>query len=152
MTTVNYSNRQIDISLFPAKNSDKIPLLGLRPSPMVITGKLKASQNYLRVLLSSAGERKENSNFGSNLFNIFKTSNISYPIQIIQNFSIQNLLVLKWFKERYNKQTPIDEKIRKVDLLNYNIQPGGQIILELKLHTEAGETEDIHLPVKWQKT
>jgi hypothetical protein len=151
-TTTNYSNRLIDLSLFPEKTSESPVNLGIRPIPLVITGKLKASQNYIRILLSDVGERKENKLFGSTLYSSFKTTNISFPVQIYQIFSSQNLLVLKWIKERYNDQTPLDERIEKVELINYGVQPGGQIILDIKLYTQAGETAEIHLPVKWQKT
>jgi hypothetical protein len=152
MTTTNYSNRLVDLSIFPSKVGDRPTLLGIRPTPLVITGKLKASQNYLKTLLADIGERKEDPYFGSQLYSSFKTTNISFPVQIQQIFSSQNLLVLKYIKERYNDQTPLDEKISTVELINYAIQPGGQIILEMKLYTEAGETADIHLPVRWQKS
>lgn len=152
MITSNYSNRLIDLSLFPAKTGDSPVKLSLRPIPLVVTGKLKASQNYIKTLLSDIGERKEEPLYGSTLYSGLKSSNISFPVQILQIFSSQNLLVLKWIKERYNNQTPIDEKIDKVELMEYALQPGGQIILDLKLYTQAGETADIHLPVKWQKT
>ena len=40
MITKNYSGRKIDLSLFPEKIGDAPATMGLRPSPLVITGKL----------------------------------------------------------------------------------------------------------------
>jgi hypothetical protein len=150
-TTTNYSNRSLDLSIFPLKKTEKPSSLGLRPTVLVITGKLKASQNYIKALLSNIGERKEDESFGSTLMSDIKSSNISFPIQIQQSFSSQNLFVLRWIKKQYNETTPLDERIKKAELINYSIQPGGKVFLDIKLYTEAGEVADIHLPVTWNK-
>ena len=97
-TTVNYSGRKVDIALFGSTTSGIAIEMGMRPRALAITGKLKASQNYIKTLLSMVGERKEDSTYGSSLIPSLLASNISFPIQIQQAFSIQNALVLKWIK------------------------------------------------------
>ena len=147
--TKNYFNRKIDIALFGETESGVPVSMGTRPVSLVITGKLKASQNYLRVMLSNLGERKEDINFGSTLIKNFRSNNIAFSSEIEQIFLIENVLVLKWIQERYNGDTPEDERIDNVKLLNYDIQSGGRVILNLELTTVAGESALFHLPVVW---
>jgi hypothetical protein len=148
-TTKNYFNRKLDIALF-GETISGVPInMGTRPTSLVITGKLKASQNYLRVLLSNLGERKENELMGSTLIKNIKSGNVSFSSEVEQIFLIENVLVLKWIKERYTDDIPDDERIDNVKLLNFDIQPGGQVILNLSLTTVAGETSAVHLPIVW---
>lgn len=148
-TTKNYFNRKVDIALFGETDSGKPIDMGTRPISLVISGKLKASQNYLRVMLSNLAERKEDPLFGSTLIKNFRSNNIAFSSEIEQIFLIENVLVLKWIKERYNNNTPQDEQIDSVQLLNYDIQPGGRVILNLELTTVAGESAAFHLPIVW---
>ena len=148
-TTKDYFNRKLDIALF-GETTSGVPInMGTRPVSLVITGKLKASQNYLRVLLSNLGERKENPLMGSILIKNIRSGNIAFSSEIEQIFLIENVLVLKWIKERYTNDIPNDERIDNVKLLNYAIQSGGRVILDLSLTTVAGETSAIHLPIIW---
>lgn len=148
-TTKNYFNRKLDIALFGETTSGTPIGMGTRPVSLVITGKLKASQNYLRVLLSNLAERKESPLMGSTLIRNIRSGNIAFSSEIEQIFLIENVLVLKWIKERYTDGVPDDERIDNVKLLNYAIQPGGQVILNLNLTTVAGETSVVHLPIIW---
>jgi hypothetical protein len=148
-TTKNYFNRKIDVALFGETSSGNAINMGTRPVSLAITGKLKASQNYLRTFLSNLGERKEAPLFGSTLIKNFKSNNIAFTAEIQQIFLVENVLVLKWIKERYNQDVPDDERIDNVILLNYAIQPGGKVILNLQLTTVAGESVAFHLPVVW---
>jgi hypothetical protein len=148
-TTKDYFNRKLDIALF-GETVSGVPIdMGTRPTSLVITGKLKASQNYLRVMLSNLGERKEDSLLGSTLIKNLKSSNIAFTSEIQQIFLIENVLVLKWIKERYNNDVPNDERIDNVKLKNFSIQPGGKVILDLELTTVAGESLPFHLPIIW---
>lgn len=150
-TTVNYTGRKVDIALFGLTNSGTPIDLGLRPTALAITGKLKASQNYIKTLLSQLSERKEDPTYGSGFVSSLKSRNITFPIQITQAFSSANLLVLKYLKDFYDSSVPLDERIDKVDLLNYSIEPGGKISLTLQLYTQAGETYVFYLPVAWSR-
>ena len=151
-TTTNYSGRKVDIALFGSTPSGAAIEMGMRPTALAITGKLKASQNYIRTLLSMVGERKEDGTYGSELIQSLLSTNISFPIQIQQAFSIQNALVLKWIKSLYTDATALDEQIDTVALLDYSIQPGGKVSLSLQLSTLAGETASFYLPVAWSTT
>lgn len=148
-TTKNYFNRKIDIALFGETTSGSAVNMGTRPQSLAITGKLKASQNYIRIFLSSLGERKESPLLGSTLIKNFRSNNIAFAAEIQQIFLVENVLVLKWIKERYNQDIPEDERIDNVILLNYAIQPGGKVTLNLQLTTVAGESVAFHLPVVW---
>ena len=148
-TTINYSNRLVDISLFNERDADNVSNLGVRPQSLVITGKLKASQNYLRILLSNIGERKEEPLLGSDIVSIFKSSNFSFMSQVTQNFSIANLKTVNYIKSKYTKNTPVDEKIDKVEVINLKFTAGGKISLHLVLYTQLAEIHDFYLPVTW---
>lgn len=152
MTTVDYTNRSVDLALFGLSENGAAIDMGVRPMALAITGKLKASQNYIRALLSSVGERKEDPTFGSGLISDMKSSNISFPIQIDQAFAIQNASVLKWMKDLYDSSIPDDEQVKSTKLLSYSIEPGGKISLYIQLTTQAGESVAFHLPVAWSVT
>lgn len=149
MTTINYTGRAVDIALFGLSTDGRAVNMGIRPTALAITGKLKSSQNYIRALLSTVGERKEHPTFGSDLIKEFKSSNISFPSQIDQIFAICNISVLKWLKDRYYDTTPEDEQVSSAQLLSYSVEPGGKISLNIQLTTMAGESVAFHLPVTW---
>lgn len=151
-TTTNYSGRNVDIALFGSSPTGAAISMGIRPTALAIAGKLKASQNYIKCLLSTNGERLEDPDFGSDFVPSLLSTNISFPIQIQQAFSIQNILTLKWIKSQYTSLTPLDEQIDTVTLLNYSIVSGGNINLSLQLLTKAGETAAFYLPVSWSNT
>lgn len=151
MTTVDYTGRSVDIALFGLSEDGSAVDMGMRPTALAITGKLKASQNYIRALLSTSGERKEDTAFGTEIIPEFKTSNMSYPAQIEQTFAIYNVSVLKWLSDRYTDSVPVDEQISSTKLLNYSVS-GGNILLNIQLTTSAGETVAFHLPVAWSIT
>lgn len=148
-TTTNYSGRLVDISLFNQGDSDNLSNLGIRPQSLVITGKLKASQNYLRILLSSIGERKEEPLLGSDAISIFKSSNFSFMSQVTQNFSIANENTIKYIKSKYTSNTPVDERIDKVIVNNLEFSAGGKILLYLTLYTVDAEAHSFYIPVTW---
>jgi len=147
-TTVNYSGRNVDIALFDNNASGNPVSLGIRPTALAVTGKLKASQNYIKAMLSTSGERLEDPSYGSSLIANLMSKNISFPIQIQQAFSSQSALTLRWIKSQYTSTTPLDEQINTVTLLNYSIQ-ATSISLSLQLSTQAGETAVFYLPVAW---
>jgi hypothetical protein len=148
-TTTNYSGRIVDISLFNQGDSDNLSNLGIRPQSLVITGKLKASQNYLRILLSNIGERKEEPLLGSDVVSIFKSCNFSFMSQVTQNFSIANENTIKYIKSKYTSDTPTDERIDKVIINNLEFNAGGKILLYLTLYTVDAEAHSFYLPVTW---
>lgn len=153
MTTVNYTNRTVDVALFGLSEDGASINMGLRPTALAITGKLKASQNYIRLMFSTIGERKEDPTLGSDMVHEFKTTNISLPIQIEQTFAIYNVSVLKWMKDWYAElSVPEDEQVKSTKLLSYSIQPGGKISLYIQLSTQAGESVAFYLPVAWSIT
>ena len=123
-TTTNYTGRSIDISLFGSSPTGASIEMGLRPTALAITGKLKASQNYIRAMFSSVGERREEPRYGSALISGLIGTNINFPIQINQIFSTQNALALNWIKSNYTSSTPLDEQIDTVTLLSYSILSG----------------------------
>jgi hypothetical protein len=148
-TTTNYSGRLVDISLFNQGDSNNLSNLGVRPQSLVITGKLKASQNYLRILLSNIGERKEDPLFGSDVVSVFKSCNFSFMSQVNQNFSIANENTIKYIKSKYTNDTPIDERIDKVEINNLEFSAGGKVSLYLTLYTLNAEEYNFYLPVTW---
>jgi hypothetical protein len=148
-TTTNYSGRLVDISLFNQGNENNLSNLGVRPQSLVITGKLKASQNYLRILFSNIGERKEDPSFGSEAPSIFKSCNFSFMSQVTQNFSIANENTIKYIKSKYTNETPTDEKIDKVVINNLEFNAGGRILLYLTLYTVEAEAHNFYLPITW---
>lgn len=151
VTTTNYTGRSVDVALFGVSQGGAVDM-GLRPTALAVAGKLKASQNYIRALLSTAEERKEDPEFGSSMVGDFRSSNISFPVQIEQAFAIANLSVLKWMKDRYTSSVPADERVDSTKLTNYSIEPGGKISLNIQLTTSAGESVAFCLPVVWSRT
>jgi hypothetical protein len=147
-TSINYFNRKIDISFFPKKKEDASQLLGFGGSHAPsISGPLKASQNYIRVLLSSAGERSEDPSLGTKLIKDFSSKNMIFPMQISQNFAINSLLATNYLRKNYSSDTPADERVLGAKLLNYSIVGKTYINLEIELKTESKDALVFLLPV-----
>jgi hypothetical protein len=148
-TSTNYIGRKIDMSLYPKKSADLPQTMGIGPlSVLSISGPLKAAQNYARVILSRSGERSEDSGFGTDLLTDFSSSNLKFPMQVLQSFSINSLLAINYLKSKYTADTPPDERIKSARLISYSIIGRTSINLNVELNISSGEKLTFLLPVE----
>jgi len=143
-----YSGRKVDMSTYPAKSGSSPQLLGFGSMPaLAIAGSLKASQNFLRMLLSSKGERREDPEFGSEFSSGLSSSNLVHPIQVYQIFSRSAVRILRKLSEEYTDDTPDDEKIKSAELILFNMSSPTSIELDIEITMDSEEEMSFLLPV-----
>jgi len=149
-TSTDYYQKQSDIYIYSKDIAgiDNTVGFGSHPAKM-ISGPLKAAQTYAKVLLSNRGERKEDPEHGTFLISDFSSGNLTFPIQISQFFSINNLRAITYLNKKYKTTTPLDERIQSARLTNYSVKPKTKIDLNIELKTASRDSLIFLLPVSY---
>lgn len=141
-------DKKYDISLFPLIGGSSIQSLGFGNSlPLAICGNLKASQNFLRVLFTTKGERLEDPLFGTYFNRDIKSGMVFSPIQMTQIFSSNGLMAISCLKDRYPDETIAAERVKSVKLLHFTSASPTVLDLSILLCTESNNTIDFNLPI-----
>jgi len=149
-TSFNYTGRKVDMSIYPEKILDSPQILGFGNGPaLVISGPLKAAQNYARILLSKKGEHADDPSFGTSLLMDLVSGNMLHPIKISQAFAMANLDAMAYLYKKYKEDTPLDEKIKFVTLLEYSSSSPTDISFRAELTMASKDSLTFLLPIRY---
>jgi hypothetical protein len=117
--------------------------------PRSISGAGKASQNFIRILLSDKGNNRAYPGLGSQLWNKLQTGmNSSTSATVNGIFNSCALQVVSFMKTTWTSTTPVDEKILSVNLIDFSVSPG-VVIFKAQLTAGDGSSFPFLIPVNW---
>jgi len=116
-------------------------------SAMAIAGSMKASQLFIKAFLSSAGERREQEVYGTQFGQEMGSGSMAYPMQVKQAFYFSSTDAIDYLKSNYSDNTPDDERVLSVELIDYSIPEKGSINLSVELTTKSLKKNSFLLPV-----
>jgi hypothetical protein len=146
-----FLDRKIDLSLFPVfsvgRDGQALAPLNLSDDPMVTTGKAKAIQNYVRILLTPLGHYPSTPDFGSEFYNVYE-GNMMSEAELLNLFASENLRVLEYLHSIYQDDTPPDERITDARLAGITVgRTEAALVLEFGF-PDNGEPLPVILPIK----
>ena len=142
-------NRKYDMSFYPLPNAaDGRSDLGFgKGNVLAARGPLKASQNYMRVLLTKKGERPEDPQCGTRFSEEISSGRIFLPIQVKQVFSANSLSAILYLQSKYPKDTPLDERVKDA-ILDYFTQTSPTVVeMQISLYLQDTTKYAFLLPV-----
>ena len=147
-TSTNNSGRKLDICLFPETvGPGPVRLEVPGPVAKVTSGRIKASQNYVRLLLTPLGTWRSDPTAGSNFSSRF-LSGIAFTFdQIPSFFAAESLSVIQFMANNRSANTPADERIVSATLLSYSVLTGS-LTMSIQLAYADGAGTELTLPVK----
>ena len=149
-TSFNYFGKKVDMSIYPIKIEDNLQTLGFgNGSALIISGPLKAAQNYARILLSRKGEHIDDPLFGTSLLLDLSSGNMLHPMRVSQAFSMANLDAMVYLYKKYTADTPLDEKIKFVTLLEYTSSGPTDISFRAELTMASQDSLTFLLPINY---
>lgn len=145
-----YQGRTVDLSLFPSMTStNALSSMQLSSYPKSISGPGKASQNFIRLLLSTKGSNKAHPGLGSSLWNTIQTGMNSATSSVVTGvFNSSAIQVINFMRTKWTESTPADEKILSVNLIDFNVSPG-VVIFNAQLTAGDGSSFPFLIPVNW---
>lgn len=145
-----YQGRVVDLSLFPTMTSNNTPApLGLGVYPKAISGAGKASQNFIKILLTQKGSNRAYKGLGSNLLSTIQTGMNSATAATINGlFNSSALQVVNFMRTMWTASTPVDEQILSVNLIDFSVSPG-VISFRAQLTSGDGSSFPFLIPVNW---
>lgn len=148
-TSVNYTGRSVDLSLFPT-----IAVQGgyvdsqLSANPMAIAGLSALAQNFSRILLTPLGNYLADPTMGTNFYMKVTMSPMRYPSDVMNAFLTESLKAIGYMAANYTSLTPPDEMLSTATLTGVDIN-GTSITLTIEIVSQAGTTVVFLLPVNW---
>lgn len=148
-TSINYTGRKVDLSLFPSiANSGIRVAAGVSSNPKAVAGLSMMAQNFARILLTPMGTYRGDPKMGTNFFNKLSSRSMQYPSDIKQAFLIESGRVLEYMHDAVTAATPLDEQVGSVSLGNVDLG-STSVSLRIDLVSKAGNSVFFLLPVNW---
>ena len=148
--STNYTNRKIDLSLFPGQ-SEPLSLtsmeLGEGNGTRAVSGILKSSQNFLRILMTEEGIYKSSPSYGTLLIPRIKSGYIVYPADMWHLFASEAGKAVYYMRGIETVDTPDDEKIGEAKLDSFFIEKT-KVSLNIVYSSGGDGNATILLPVK----
>ena len=145
-----YQGRKVDLSLFPLMTENgKASSMRIGEYPRSISGAGKASQNFIRIMLSTKGDNRAYSSMGTSFWNSVKKGlNTSSRAQVFALFNSSALTAVNFIRTTWTSTTPVDEKILSVKLIDFAVSPGS-VMFNAELTSGDGSSFPFLIPVAW---
>ena len=147
-TSVDYSNRLVDLSLYPNISTSGVSVVGNADTSRAIAGISKVAQNFSRILLTPLGKYRAYPLLGSNLMARIKGGFVNYDADLLHLFSGESMNVINFMNSTAPVDAPADELVYETTLSSYSAARG-RFNLEIQLSTFANTDIKFLLPVIW---
>lgn len=148
-TSKNYTGRKVDLSLYPEIAVSGVPVEGkISPSSRAIAGPSKVAQNFVRILLTPLGKYRAHPKLGSDFMLRLRQGFVRFDVDLLHLFTGEALGVVEFMEAQTTIDTPLDERIAAVELVEYSVIQGS-VRLRARLTTQAGDNTTFLLPVSW---
>lgn len=152
-TNTNYTFRRADLALFPGLTDagliEQMSLGGRNPK--VATGHLKATQNFLRALLTPLGHYRARPGYGSELYPTLLSGAPFYQDEIPNIFAIEAMRVVEYLFTNKPTGTPEDEIIDRAVLAGLTTPDRTRISMQVQVFfANDDEAVEVTIPISMQ--
>lgn len=154
-TVVDYNARKVDLYLSPAHDfgvpgfQELNPSFGLAHGGTVCTGFVKLVQKALMLLLTQG--RFYDIYWGTSMGNSLRSRNLKQAArEISAAFAPSGHDVVDLLRSEESIDTPLDERIDRIDLVNMAEDPGqGRLLVVIEVAALSQDATVVTLPITW---
>jgi hypothetical protein len=148
-TSMDYSGRKVDLSIFPGIEFPGVPVIAeLTENPKAVAGPSKAGADFTRCLFTPLGHYKSEPNYGSNFLTRMNSGRIRYATTLNFIFNSEAKKIIPYLASRPNFTVSDDERFSTLSVKSSFVDRT-QLSLVVEGTLASGQPVEFLLPIVW---